>query len=195
MGVSSQRHASAALPPGKTLGTHLTPGLVWKGGKNLSPTGIFFSFAFSCTLFVLHPNIFIFLGCPPLKHNTNIHAPSGIPTCNPSKRPAADPRLRPFGHWNRQIRFQDRPARSHLLHWLSYPGPPPTFRTVKKTRKAQREVWTPAEESEPQHNARTYFPTAHSNMRADPVHSESSISVSPLMENMTIAYSCVSFKS
>jgi hypothetical protein len=35
------------------------------------------------------------------KHNTNIHAPGGIRTHNPSKREAVDPRLRPRGHWDR----------------------------------------------------------------------------------------------
>ena len=33
---------------------------------------------------------------------TNNHAPGGIRTHNPSKRAAADPRLRPRGHWDRQ---------------------------------------------------------------------------------------------
>ena len=33
---------------------------------------------------------------------TNIHAPSGIRTHNPSKRAAADPRLRPRGHRGRR---------------------------------------------------------------------------------------------
>jgi len=34
---------------------------------------------------------------------TDIHAPSGIQTRNVlSKRAAADPRLRPCGHWDRQ---------------------------------------------------------------------------------------------
>jgi hypothetical protein len=32
------------------------------------------------------------------KHNTNIHAPGGIRTHDPSKRAAEDPRLRPRGH-------------------------------------------------------------------------------------------------
>jgi hypothetical protein len=32
---------------------------------------------------------------------TDIHAPSGIPTRNPSKRKAIDPRLRPLDHWDR----------------------------------------------------------------------------------------------
>jgi hypothetical protein len=36
------------------------------------------------------------------KHNTNIHAPDGFRTHDPSKRAAADPRLRPHGHWDRQ---------------------------------------------------------------------------------------------
>ena len=31
-------------------------------------------------------------------HQTDIHAPGGIRTRNPSKREAADPRLRPRGH-------------------------------------------------------------------------------------------------
>jgi hypothetical protein len=37
------------------------------------------------------------------KRNTNIHAPGGIRTQNSSNRAAADPRLRPRGHWDRQI--------------------------------------------------------------------------------------------
>jgi hypothetical protein len=38
--------------------------------------------------------------------------PGGIPTHDPSKRAAVDPRLRPRGHWDRRIRTLDRPARS-----------------------------------------------------------------------------------
>ena len=34
---------------------------------------------------------------------TDIHAPGGIRTHNPSQRAAADLRLRPRGHWDRQI--------------------------------------------------------------------------------------------
>jgi len=34
---------------------------------------------------------------------TDIHAPGGIRTRNHSKRAAADPRLRPRVHWDRQI--------------------------------------------------------------------------------------------
>ena len=33
---------------------------------------------------------------------TNIHAPGRIRTRNPSKQAAADPRLRPRGHWDRR---------------------------------------------------------------------------------------------
>jgi hypothetical protein len=35
------------------------------------------------------------------KHNTDIHAPGGIKTHDPSKRAAEDPRLRPHGHSDR----------------------------------------------------------------------------------------------
>jgi len=34
---------------------------------------------------------------------TEIHAPGGILNHNPSKPAAADPRLRPLGHWNRPL--------------------------------------------------------------------------------------------
>jgi hypothetical protein len=37
-----------------------------------------------------------------LQHNTNIHAPGGIRTHDPSKRAAEDQRLRPHGHWDRR---------------------------------------------------------------------------------------------
>jgi len=33
---------------------------------------------------------------------TDIHDPGDIRTCDPSKRAASDPRLRPYGHWDRQ---------------------------------------------------------------------------------------------
>jgi hypothetical protein len=40
-------------------------------------------------------------------HNThNIHAPGGIRTRNPSRRTAADPRLKPRGHWDRPSGLQ-----------------------------------------------------------------------------------------
>jgi hypothetical protein len=34
---------------------------------------------------------------------TDIHAPGGIQTHNPSKRAAVDPRLRQRGHWDRHF--------------------------------------------------------------------------------------------
>jgi hypothetical protein len=42
MGMGGQRHASAALPPGKRHGTNCTggwvaPGQVWTGAENLAP--------------------------------------------------------------------------------------------------------------------------------------------------------------
>ena len=45
MGVGGQRHAPAALPPGKRPGTHRTGGRVgarpvWTGAENLASTGI-----------------------------------------------------------------------------------------------------------------------------------------------------------
>ena len=63
-----------------------------------APSGIF------CSLFILYPYFFILSWLLPfvltVQHtqNTNIHAPSGIRTRNPSKPSAADPRLRPLGH-------------------------------------------------------------------------------------------------
>ena len=63
--------------------------------------GIFF--VFSCTLY-----LFLCLGCPTFclsslltTHNTNNRALGGIRTRKPSKQSAADPRLRPHGHWDR----------------------------------------------------------------------------------------------
>ena len=38
--VGGQRHASAALPPGKRPCTHYIGGWVWTGAENLAPTGI-----------------------------------------------------------------------------------------------------------------------------------------------------------
>jgi len=36
---------------------------------------------------------------------TNIHAADGIRTRNPTKQTAADPRLRPRGHWNQRVLY------------------------------------------------------------------------------------------
>jgi hypothetical protein len=48
-----------------------------------------------------------------LQHNTNIHAPGGIRTHDPSKRAAVDPRLRP--HSNPSLRGE-RLATNRLSH-------------------------------------------------------------------------------
>ena len=42
---------------------------------------------------------------PDNTQQTDIHATSGIRTRNPSKRKAADPHLRPLGHWDRFVKF------------------------------------------------------------------------------------------
>ena len=94
-------------------------GPMWK----ISPPPVMF-----CFLFVLYFCVFTVLRFCLLSllyniHFTNIHAPGGIPTCNPSKRSAADPRLGPLGHWD-GIRSADRPARSESMYRLCYSGPP-----------------------------------------------------------------------
>jgi hypothetical protein len=57
-------------------------------------------FLYCLNPFVLHVTLRSMLPSLYNKHNTNIHAPGGIRTHNPSKRAAADPRLRPHGHWD-----------------------------------------------------------------------------------------------
>ena len=78
----------------------------------------------SAYLVVLLSCIFL---CAFTTHNTNIHAPIGIKTRNPSRRSAADPHLRPLGHTGSAgIRSQNRPAHSESLYRLHYAGPPST---------------------------------------------------------------------
>ena len=105
------------------------PSSVGTGAKNFIPACVCF-LVFSCTLFVLHPYLFLCLDCPAFcllsfltTHNTNLPAPGGIRTCNPSQRSAADPRLRQLGQWDRRIQSPDRPARGEWLYRLSYRGP------------------------------------------------------------------------
>jgi hypothetical protein len=50
---------------------------------------------------------------------TDIHAPGGIRTLNPSKRAAADPRLRTCGHWDRQSLFLATRKHSTMSHHTS----------------------------------------------------------------------------
>jgi hypothetical protein len=59
------------------------------------------------------------------KHNTNIHAPGGIRTHNPSKRAAVDPSFKPRGHWDRQGSNpgSERPATNRLSHGTAMDHP------------------------------------------------------------------------
>ena len=98
-------------------------GLFGRMRKISSPPGFFF-FLFSALY--LYFFVLIILALPlvlTVQHNTNIHAPGGIWTHNPSKQVATDTRLRPLGHWDRRIRSPDRPARSESTCRLSYPSP------------------------------------------------------------------------
>jgi hypothetical protein len=68
-----------------------------------------------CTLpvrLVLTALAFTFLS---LLCNTHIHTPGKIRTRNPSKRSAADPRLRPLGHWDRLDRTRASAVRNRRL--------------------------------------------------------------------------------
>jgi hypothetical protein len=64
---------------------------------------------------------------PYQKHNTNIHAPGGIRIHDPSKRAAADPRLKPHGHWDR--RFDPRTVQPVASHYTDYVIPAHIIRT------------------------------------------------------------------
>ena len=102
-------------------------------------SGIFLISLILC--FVLHPYFFHCLECPAFyllslltTGNTNIHASGGIQTLNPSKRLAADPRLRLLGQWDRRGIRTHNPSkravtnlrlkpRCHLDRLYSIPGP------------------------------------------------------------------------
>ena len=55
---------------------------------------------------------------------TDIHAPGGIRSHNPSKRAAEDPRLRPRGHWDRhnQTHVQPKLLRRALRELIAKPS-------------------------------------------------------------------------
>ena len=55
---------------------------------------------------------------------TNIHAPGGIRTRNPSRRAAADPRFRPLGHWDRQLSFSAIEMRKKIHEKPQFKYPP-----------------------------------------------------------------------
>jgi hypothetical protein len=109
MGLGDQRQALAALPPGKTRyplyrrlgGPQDRSGRVWK----ISPPRGFDPLTFQpvasrCT------------DCAIPAHETSL-PPSGIRTPNPSKRAAADRRLRPRG--DRDRRFFCAMSYKHIL--------------------------------------------------------------------------------
>jgi hypothetical protein len=66
----------------------------------MPPAGFLRSLYFICTTSLSCLSWLCLLSLLYNTHNTNIQAPSGIRTRNPSKRSAADPLLRPLGHWN-----------------------------------------------------------------------------------------------
>jgi hypothetical protein len=81
---------------------------------SMPPVGFFFAcpeffpfdpFLYCLNPFVLHVTLRSMLQPLYYKHNTNIHAPGGIRTHNPSNRAAIDPRLRPQAHWDRHLKY------------------------------------------------------------------------------------------
>jgi hypothetical protein len=66
-----------------------------------APGGIFYSLYFTCTTALSWLSWRCLLSVLCNTHNTNIRAPGWIRTRNPCRRAAADPRLRPLGHWDR----------------------------------------------------------------------------------------------
>ena len=105
MDVSGRLHALDALLSGKNAATPVTVCKFWRTEKRLAPTGILFCSL--CVLYFIHTSLSSLFWLLPFvltvqnTHNTNIRAPGGIRTRNPSKQEATDPRLRPLGHWDR----------------------------------------------------------------------------------------------
>jgi len=69
----------------EALRSHWSVGLLWTSGQPDTDT---------CTFNAQN------------SQETDIHAPGGIRTLNPSKRAVADPRLRPRGHRDRPVYFE-----------------------------------------------------------------------------------------
>jgi hypothetical protein len=75
-------------------------------------------------------------------YKTNIYAPSGIRTHDPSKRSAADLRIRPHDHWDRPYEFQFFKSRFRHCYnyycsrstWMSTIETPHTIRQVTDLR-------------------------------------------------------------
>ena len=103
-------------------GTHCIGG--WVGAENFALTGNFFLSLYvkrtSCFLIVVAFFFLPFVLTVQHTQQTDVHAPGGIRTRNPSKRSTADPCLRPLGHG---IRSPNRPVRGQSLNRLLYPGP------------------------------------------------------------------------
>ena len=103
------RHVPAALPPEPDTVPIVqeavwVPGPVWTGAENLAHTKIFFFWSpalvlslyffrtyFLCWLSLIAPLLFT------VQHTTQ----TPIRTRNASSRAVTNPRLRPFGHWDR----------------------------------------------------------------------------------------------
>jgi hypothetical protein len=93
----------------------------------------FYSLYFICTTTVSWLSWLCLVSLLYKTHNTNIHAPGGIRTRNPSKQSAADPRLRPLGHWNRQG-IDHRNFQPITSRYTDYASPNPT--QLKGTNKS-----------------------------------------------------------
>ena len=100
---------------------------------------------FSCSHFVLYPYLFLRLDCPDcVTHTTNIHAPGGIRTHNPSNREAADRRLRPLGHWDRLTELS-RPTSMYRIHASTHSPKEETIVAISgdwSIRKTCTELWS-----------------------------------------------------
>ena len=106
-GMDGQRHAPAALLPGKKPGTDCTGAWVDpRAGLNEREISrphrdLFFRILLFSVLYFIRTCFFVLnaLHLAVLSllttHNINIHTPGGIRTRNPSRRAAADLRLRP----------------------------------------------------------------------------------------------------
>jgi hypothetical protein len=92
----------------RLTGPQRLSGRIWKRKKICARAEMFFFFAFSCTLYFIRTCVF-FLTIPHfafylyLQHTTQTSMPpGGIRNRNPSNLAAADPRLSPCGHQERQ---------------------------------------------------------------------------------------------
>ena len=92
---------------------YLTSHIPHKRQTSMPPAGRFlYSLFLLCTSSVLVSVSWLFCILPFCRyfptHKTNIYAPGGNRTHNPSKRSSADPRLRLLGLWDRLVPISDR---------------------------------------------------------------------------------------